>query len=146
MAIAQKPQIRLQIKAGEANPSPPIGPALGQRGVNIQEFCKAFNARTQNVEKGTPLSVVITVSHDRSFVFVVKTPPTAYLLLKAAKVTSGSSTPNTKKVGSVSMQQIEEIAKIKMPDLTAASLNAAMKTIMGTALSMGLEVLGEHNG
>ncbi len=135
--------VKLQIKAGEANPSPPIGPALGQRGVNIAEFCKAFNAKTQTIEKGTPLPVVITVYQDRSFVFVVKTPPAAYLILKAAKAASGSATPNLKKVGTVTRKQLEEIATIKLPDLTAANLEAAVRTIAGTASSMGIEVKEE---
>ena len=134
--------IKLQVKAGEANPSPPVGPALGQRGVNIMEFCKAFNAKTQDVEKGLPLPVVITVYSDRSFTFIKKTPPAAVLLKKAAGITSGSGTPNTKKVGKVTRAQIEEIAKVKMPDLNAANLEAAVNTIAGSARSMGLEIEG----
>ncbi|MCF7988285.1 MAG: 50S ribosomal protein L11 [Methylovulum sp.] len=134
--------IKLQVKAGEANPSPPVGPALGQRGVNIMEFCKAFNAKTQDVEKGLPLPVVITVYSDRSFTFITKTPPATILLKKATGLKSGSSTPNTKKVGTVTREQLEEIAKIKMEDLNAANLDAAVKTIAGSARSMGLNVEG----
>ncbi|MDF1797352.1 MAG: 50S ribosomal protein L11 [Coxiellaceae bacterium] len=131
--------IRLQIKAGEANPSPPVGPALGQHGVNIMEFCKAFNAKTQNIEKGLPTPVVITVYADRSFTFITKTPPAAVLILKALKLKSGSATPNTNKVGKITRDQLLEIAKIKMPDLTAANEDAAIRTIAGTARSMGVE-------
>ena len=131
--------IKLQVPAGSATPSPPIGPALGQHGVNIMEFCKAFNAKTMN-DKGTIIPVEITVFSDRSFTFITKTPPAAVLLVKAAKLQKGSGEPNKKKVGKVSMAQIEEIAKIKMPDLSAYDLNAACKTIMGTARSMGIEV------
>jgi large subunit ribosomal protein L11 len=134
--------IKLQVKAGEANPSPPVGPALGQRGVNIMEFCKAFNAKTQDVEKGLPLPVVITVYSDRSFTFITKTPPASVLLKKAAGIKSGSSNPNTKKIGTVTVAQVEEIAKTKMEDLNAASLEAAIKTIAGSARSMGLNVEG----
>jgi len=134
--------IKLQVKAGEANPSPPVGPALGQRGVNIMEFCKAFNAKTQDVEKGLPLPVVITVYSDRSFTFITKTPPASILLKKAAGIKSGSSNPNTKKVGTVTLAQLEEIAKTKMEDLNAANLAAAVKTIAGSARSMGLNVEG----
>jgi large subunit ribosomal protein L11 len=134
--------IKLQVKAGEANPSPPVGPALGQRGVNIMEFCKAFNAKTQDVEKGLPLPVVITVYSDRSFTFITKTPPASILLKKAAGIKSGSSNPNTKKIGTVTVAQLEEIAKAKMEDLTAANLEAAVKTIAGSARSMGLNVEG----
>ncbi len=134
--------IKLQVKAGEANPSPPVGPALGQRGVNIMEFCKAFNAKTQDVEKGLPLPVVITVYSDRSFTFITKTPPASILLKKALGLKSGSSNPNTKKVGTVTRQQLEDIAKIKMEDLTAADLEAAVRTIAGSATSMGLTVEG----
>jgi large subunit ribosomal protein L11 len=130
--------IKLQVKAGEANPSPPVGPALGQRGVNIMEFCKQFNAATQKIEKGTPLPVIITVYSDRSFTFVVKTPPATVLLKKALGLQRGSSRPNTEKVGRVTRAQLEEIAKIKMPDLTAADLDAAVRTIAGSARSMGL--------
>ena len=134
--------IKLQVKAGEANPSPPVGPALGQRGVNIMEFCKAFNAKTQDVEKGLPLPVVITVYSDRSFTFITKTPPASILLKKATGIKSGSSNPNTKKVGTVTLMQLEEIAKAKMEDLNAADLEAAVKTIAGSARSMGLNVEG----
>jgi len=134
--------IKLQVKAGEANPSPPVGPALGQRGVNIMEFCKAFNAKTQDVEKGLPLPVVITVYSDRSFTFITKTPPATILLKKASGIKSGSSNPNTKKVGTVTRAQLEEIAKAKMEDLNAANLEAAVKTIAGSARSMGLNVEG----
>ncbi len=134
--------IKLQVKAGEANPSPPVGPALGQRGVNIMEFCKAFNAKTQDVEKGLPLPVVITVYSDRSFTFITKTPPASILLKKALGLKSGSSNPNTKKVGVVTRQQLEDIAKVKMEDLNAATLDAAVKTIAGSAKSMGLTVEG----
>lgn len=134
--------IKLQVKAGEANPSPPVGPALGQRGVNIMEFCKAFNAKTQDVEKGLPLPVVITVYSDKSFTFITKTPPASILLKKALGLKSGSSNPNTKKIGTVTRQQLEEIAKAKMADLTAADLDAAVRTIAGSATSMGLVVEG----
>ncbi len=134
--------IKLQVKAGEANPSPPVGPALGQRGVNIMEFCKAFNAKTQDVEKGLPLPVVITVYSDRSFTFITKTPPASILLKKITGIKSGSSNPNTKKVGTVTLAQLEEIAKTKMEDLNAANLEAAIKTIAGSARSMGLNVEG----
>ena len=142
MAKKVSAYIKLQIKAGEANPSPPVGPALGQHGVNIMEFCKAFNAKTQNVEKGLPIPVVITVYGDRSFTFVTKTPPAAVLLRKAAGIAKGSGTPNTEKVGKVNRAQLEEIAKMKEPDLNAASLDAAVRIIAGTARSMGLEVEG----
>jgi large subunit ribosomal protein L11 len=134
--------IKLQVKAGEANPSPPVGPALGQRGVNIMEFCKAFNAKTQDVEKGLPLPVVITVYSDKSFTFITKTPPASILLKKIVGIKSGSSNPNTKKVGKVTVSQLEDIAKTKMEDLNAASLEAAVKTIAGSARSMGLDVEG----
>ena len=134
--------IKLQVAAGQANPSPPVGPALGQHGVNIMEFCKAFNAATQGMEQGTPTPVVITVYSDRSFTFVTKTPPAAVLLKKAAGIGKGSGTPNSNKVGKVTRAQLEEIAKIKEPDLNAASLEAAVKTIAGSARSMGLEVEG----
>jgi large subunit ribosomal protein L11 len=134
--------IKLQVKAGQANPSPPVGPALGQRGVNIMEFCKAFNAQTQGVEAGLPIPVVITVYSDRSFTFITKTPPAAILLKKAAGITSGSATPNTNKVGKVTREQLEEIAKTKMPDLTAADMDAAVRSIAGSARSMGLDVEG----
>jgi large subunit ribosomal protein L11 len=134
--------IKLQIPAGKANPSPPVGPALGQRGVNIMEFCKAFNAATQNLEAGMPTPVVITVYNDRSFTFITKTPPASVLLKKAAGLKSGSATPNTKKVATLKRAQLEEIAKIKEPDLTAGSLDAAVRTIAGTARSMGIDVEG----
>jgi large subunit ribosomal protein L11 len=134
--------IKLQVKAGEANPSPPIGPALGQRGVNIMEFCKAFNARTSEVEKGLPLPVVITVFSDKSFTFITKTPPATVLLKKAVGIKSGSSKPNSNKVGTVTRAQLEEIAKTKMEDLNAADLDAAIKIIAGSARSMGLNVEG----
>ena len=137
--------IKLQVPAGGANPSPPIGPALGQRGVNIMEFCKAFNARTQdlpNIDKGTPLPVVITVYSDRSFTFILKTPPASVLLKKITKIAKGSGIPNKDKVGTVTRAQLEEIAKIKQPDLTASDLDAAVRTIAGTATSMGLIVEG----
>ena len=134
--------IKLQVPAGAANPSPPVGPALGQHGVNIMEFCKAFNAKTADVEKGLPIPVVITVYSDRSFTFITKTPPAAVLILRAAKLKSGSGTPNTDKVGKLTIAQVEEIAKQKEPDLTAADLAAAVKTISGTARSMGIEVEG----
>jgi len=142
MAKKVQAYIKLQVAAGKANPSPPVGPALGQHGVNIMEFCKAFNAQTQSMEVGMPLPVVITVYSDRSFTFVTKTPPATYLLKKAAGITSGSSTPNTKKVGKVTRAQLEEIAKLKMPDLTAADMDAAVRTIAGSARSAGLEVEG----
>ncbi len=136
--------IRLQIKAGEANPSPPVGPALGQHGVNIMEFCKAFNAKTQSMEKGLPTPVVITVYSDRSFTFITKTPPAAVLILKALKLKSGSGKPNTEKVGKITRSQLEDIAKLKQPDLTAADLDAAVRTIAGTARSMGVETEGAN--
>lgn len=132
-------QIKLQIPGGAANPAPPVGPALGQRGVNIMEFCKAFNAKTAD-QKGMVIPVIITVYSDRSFTFITKTPPAAVLLIKAAKLEKGSGEPNKKKVGSVSKKQIEDIAKIKMPDLNAGSLEAAMRTVEGTAKSCGLTV------
>ncbi len=134
--------IKLQVPAGQANPSPPVGPALGQHGVNIMEFCKAFNAQTQSVEPGLPIPVVITVYSDRSFTFISKTPPAAVLLRKAAGVAKGSGTPNTQKVGKVTRAQLEEIATTKMPDLTAADMDAAVRTVAGTARSMGLDVEG----
>ncbi|PKL95324.1 MAG: 50S ribosomal protein L11 [Gammaproteobacteria bacterium HGW-Gammaproteobacteria-8] len=134
--------IKLQVKAGQANPSPPVGPALGQHGVNIMEFCKAFNAATQSIEPGLPTPVVITVYSDRSFTFITKTPPAAVLLLKAAKIPKGSGEPNTKKVGTVTRAQLEEIARTKEPDLTAADIDAAVRTIAGSARSMGLNVEG----
>ena len=134
--------IKLQVKAQEANPSPPVGPALGQHGVNIMEFCKAFNAQTQNMEKGLPIPVVITVYADRSFTFVTKTPPAAVLLKKALGLQSGSANPNTQKVGTVSLEQVKDIARMKEPDLTAADMDAAVRTIAGTARSIGIEVEG----
>ncbi|WP_295587355.1 50S ribosomal protein L11 [uncultured Lamprocystis sp.] len=134
--------IKLQVKAGIANPSPPVGPALGQHGVNIMEFCKTFNARTQELEQGMPIPVVITVYSDRSFTFITKTPPASILLKKAAGVQKGSAIPQTNKVGKVTREQLEQIANAKMPDLTAADLDAAVRTIAGSARSMGLEVEG----
>ena len=134
--------IKLQVPAGQANPSPPVGPALGQHGVNIMEFCKSFNAQTQGVEPGLPIPVVITVYADRSFTFITKTPPAAVLLRKAAGVEKGSGEPNLEKVGRVNRQQLEEIATTKMPDLTAADMDAAVRTVAGTARSMGIETEG----
>ena len=142
MAKKIQAYIKLQVKAQEANPSPPVGPALGQHGVNIMEFCKAFNAQTQSTEKGLPIPVVITVYSDRSFTFVMKTPPASILLKKAAGLKSGSGRPNTEKVGTVTRAQLEEIAKMKDPDLTAANMDAAVRTIAGSARSMGLNVEG----
>jgi large subunit ribosomal protein L11 len=142
MAKKVEAYIKLQIPAGKANPSPPVGPALGQRGVNIMEFCKAFNAATQQMEQGLPTPVVITVYSDRSFTFVTKTPPASVLLKKAAGIQSGSGTPNTKKVAKLNVSQLEEIAKLKEPDLTAADLAAAVRCIAGTARSMGIDVDG----
>ena len=142
MAKKVSAYIKLQVKAQEANPSPPIGPALGQHGVNIMEFCKQFNAATQGVEKGLPLPVVITVYSDRSFTFIMKTPPATVLLKKSLGLASGSSNPNTKKVGTVTRAQLEAIATTKMPDLTAADMDAAVRTIAGSARSMGLDVEG----
>ena len=142
MAKKVQAYIKLQVAAGKANPSPPVGPALGQHGVNIMEFCKAFNAQTQSMEAGMPIPVVITVYSDRSFTFITKTPPAAVLLLKAAGLKSGSGRPNTEKVGTVDRAQLEEIATVKMPDLTAADMDAAVRTIAGTARSMGLNVEG----
>jgi large subunit ribosomal protein L11 len=139
MAKKVEAYIKLQVGAGMANPSPPVGPALGQHGVNIMEFCKAFNAETEKVEKGLPIPVVITVYNDRSFTFITKTPPAAVLILKAIGVKSGSGTPNTKKVGKITREQLEEIAKMKEPDLTAADMDAAVRTIAGTARSMGVD-------
>jgi large subunit ribosomal protein L11 len=130
--------IKLQVKAGQANPSPPVGPALGQRGLNIMEFCKAFNAATQKMEPGLPIPTIITVYSDRSFTFITKTPPATVLLKKAVGIESGSGRPNTEKVGKVTRKQLEDIAKAKMPDLTAADLDAAVRTIAGSARSMGL--------
>lgn len=134
--------IKLQVKAGEAKPSPPVGPALGQHGVNIMEFCKAFNAKTQDVEAGLPLPVVITVYSDKSFTFITKTPPASILLKKAAGIKSGSKTPNKVKVGTITRAQLEEIAKTKMEDLNAANMEAALRIIAGSARSMGLNVEG----
>ena len=134
--------IKLQVPAGKANPSPPIGPALGQRGLNIMEFCKAFNAATQGIEVGLPTPVVITAYSDKSFTFVLNTAPASVLLKKAVGIKSGSAKPNSNKVGKVTRAQLEEIAKTKTPDLTAASMDAAVRTIAGTARSMGLEVEG----
>lgn len=142
MAKKVEAYIKLQVAAGMANPSPPVGPALGQHGVNIMEFCKAFNAQTEKVEKGLPIPVVITVYNDRSFTFITKTPPAAVLILKALGLKSGSATPNTKKVGKITRAQLEEIAKTKEPDLTAADMDAAVRTIAGTARSMGVDVEG----
>lgn len=142
MAKKIEAYIKLQVPAQDANPSPPVGPALGQHGVNIMEFCKAFNAQTQSLEKSMPVPVVITVYNDRSFTFIMKTPPASVLLKKAAGVPKGSGTPNTNKVGKVTRAQLEEIAKTKEPDLTAADLDAAVRTIAGSARSMGLEVEG----
>ena len=142
MAKKIEAYIKLQVAAGQANPSPPVGPALGQHGVNIMEFCKAFNAQTQSVEAGLPIPVVITVYSDRSFTFVTKTPPAAVLLKKAAGLKSGSARPNTEKVGTVTRAQLEEIATTKEPDMTAADMDAAVRTIAGTARSMGLNVEG----
>ena len=134
--------IKLQVPAGKANPSPPIGPALGQRGLNIMEFCKAFNAQTSKLEPGLPIPVVITAYADKSFTFVMKTPPAAILIKKAAKIETGSPRPNTDKVGRITRAQAEEIAKTKLPDLTAADLDAAVRTIAGSARSMGIDVEG----
>ena len=142
MAKKIEAYIKLQVPAQEANPSPPVGPALGQHGVNIMEFCKAFNAKTQSVEKGLPIPVVITVYNDRSFTFITKTPPASVLLLKAAGIPKGSSTPNTVKVGKLNRAQLEEVANIKMPNLTAADMDAAVRTVAGTARSMGLDTEG----
>jgi large subunit ribosomal protein L11 len=142
MAKKIEAYIKLQVSAQEANPSPPVGPALGQHGVNIMEFCKAFNAQTQSMEKGMPVPVVITVYSDRSFTFITKTPPAAVLLKKAAGIPKGSGRPNTEKVGKVNREQLEEIARTKMPDLTAADMDAAVRTVAGTARSMGLDTEG----
>jgi large subunit ribosomal protein L11 len=142
MAKKVQAYIRLQVPAGKANPSPPVGPALGQHGVNIMEFCKAFNADTQSMEAGMPIPVVITVYSDRSFTFIKKTPPAAVLLRKAANIEKGSAVPNTTKVGKVTRAQVEEIARLKMPDLTAAGMDAAVRTIAGSARSAGIDVEG----
>ena len=142
--MAKKVQgyVKLQVPAGSANPSPPIGPALGQQGVNIMEFCKQFNAQTQKLEKGLPIPVIITVYSDRSFTFIMKTPPASVLIRKQLGIEKGSGTPNTSKVGKISRKQLEEVAKTKTPDLTAADLEAAVRTIAGTARSMGVDVEG----
>ncbi|MDU0113554.1 50S ribosomal protein L11 [Psychrosphaera aquimarina] len=142
MAKKVEALIKLQVAAGAANPSPPVGPALGQHGVNIMEFCKAFNAKTGEMEKGAPVPVVISVYNDRSFTFETKTPPASYLLKKAAGIKSGSGRPNTEKVGTVTRAQLEEIVKTKQPDLTAADMDAAVHTIAGSARAMGLNVEG----
>ena len=141
MAKKIEAYIKLQVRAGEANPSPPVGPALGQHGVNIMEFCKAFNAQTQQMEKGLPTPVVITVYQDRSFTFITKTPPAAILLKKAAGLEKGSQTPGKEKVGKISRAKVKEIAELKMPDLNANDIDAAIKIIEGTARSMGLDVV-----
>jgi large subunit ribosomal protein L11 len=142
--MAKKVQgyVKLQVPAGSANPSPPIGPALGQQGVNIMEFCKQFNAQTQKLEKGLPIPVIITVYSDRSFTFIMKTPPASVLIRKAIGIEKGSGTPNTSKVGKISRKQLEEVARTKTPDLTAADLEAAVRTMAGTARSMGVDVEG----
>ncbi len=142
MAKKIETYIKLQVPAGQANPSPPVGPALGQHGLNIMEFCKAFNAQTQSMEQGLPVPVVITVYSDKSFTFETKTTPASHLLKKAAGIAKGSGVPNTNKVGKVSRAQLEEIAKTKEPDLTAADLDAAVRIIAGTARSMGIETEG----
>ena len=142
MAKKIEAYVKLQVPAGQANPSPPVGPALGQHGLNIMDFCKAFNAKTQSVEQGLPIPVVITVFADKSFTFETKTPPAAVLIRKAAGIAKGSGRPNTEKVGKVSRAQLEEIVKTKEPDLTAADMDAAVRTISGTARSMGIEVEG----
>jgi len=142
MAKKIEAYIKLQVPAGQANPSPPVGPALGQHGVNIMEFCKAFNAQTSELEQGMPVPVVITVYNDRSFTFITKTPPASILLKKAAGLKSGSAVPNRDKVGKVTRAQLEEIATTKMPDLTAADMDAAVRTIAGSARSMGIETEG----
>jgi large subunit ribosomal protein L11 len=134
--------IKLQVPAGKANPSPPIGPALGQKGLNIMEFCKAFNAKTQGLEVGLPIPVVITAFADKSFTFIMKTPPATVLIKKAIKLDKGSAKPHTDKVGKITRAQLEEIARAKMPDLTAADMDAAVRTIAGTARSMGVESEG----
>ena len=139
MAKKEVAKIKLQIPGGVANPSPPVGPALGQHGLNIMEFCKAFNAKTAD-QKGTVIPVVITVYHDRTFSFITKTPPASVLLAKAANIAKGSGEPNRNKVASISMKQVEEIAALKLPDLTAKDLDAAVRSIMGTARSMGSDV------
>jgi large subunit ribosomal protein L11 len=138
--------VKLQVPAGKANPSPPIGPALGQRGLNIMEFCKAFNAQTQGLEPGLPIPVVITAYQDKSFTFVMKTPPTSVLIKKAAGIDKGSAKPHLDKVGKLTRAQAEQIAKTKTPDLTAADLEAAVRTVAGSARSMGVEVEGFKHG
>ncbi len=142
MAKKVQAYIKLQVKAGQANPSPPVGPALGQHGVNIMEFCKAFNAQTQNLEPGLPIPVIITVYNDRSFTFVTKTPPASILIKKALGLSSGANAPGRETVGTITREQLEEIAKIKEPDITAADMEAAVRTIAGTARSMGVAVEG----
>ena len=142
MAKKIETYIKLQVPAAEANPSPPVGPALGQHGVNIMDFCKAFNAETQSVEPGLPIPVVITAFSDKSFTFIMKTPPASILLKKAAKLQKGSAVPHTDKVGKITRAQAEEIAKTKMPDLTASDMDAAVRTVAGSARSMGIEVEG----
>jgi large subunit ribosomal protein L11 len=142
MARKVQAYVKLQVPAGKANPSPPVGPALGQHGANIMEFCKAFNAKTQHLEAGMPTPVIITIYSDRSFTFEIKTPPASVLLKKAAKLQKGSSRPNTEKVGTVTREQLLEIAKLKAPDLTAADEDAAIRTIAGSARSIGLNVEG----
>jgi large subunit ribosomal protein L11 len=142
MAKKIKGYVRLQVPAGQANPSPPIGPALGQAGLNIMEFCKAFNAQTQNMEQGMPIPVVITAYQDATFEFITKTPPASFYLKKAAKVSKGSSVPNKEKVGQVTMAQVREIAELKMIDLNANDMDAACQMIKGSARSMGIEVVG----
>jgi large subunit ribosomal protein L11 len=140
MAKKIESYIKLQVPAGQANPSPPVGPALGQHGLNIMEFCKAFNVETQDVEAGLPIPVVISAYSDKSFTFITKTPPASILIKKAAGIEKGSGTPNTEKVGKVNKRQLEEIATIKMPDLTASGMDSAIRTLSGTARSMGIEV------
>ena len=144
MAKKVEAYVKLQVPAGKANPSPPVGPALGQHGVNIMEFCKAFNAQTQSLEQGIPTPVVITVYSDRSFTFITKTPPAAVLLRKTLGLAKGSGAPNTAKVGKASREQLEEVARIKMPDLNTEDLDAAVRTIAGTARSMGVDTEGVH--
>ena len=142
MAKKIQAYVKLQVAAGAANPSPPVGPALGQHGLNIMDFCKAFNAQTQNLEPGMPTPVIITVYNDKSFTFIMKTPPASVLLKKALGLKSGSAVPNRDKVGTVTRAQLEEIATLKMPDLTAADMDAAVRTIAGSARSMGIETEG----
>ena len=142
MAKEIEGKLKLQVPAGQANPAPPVGPALGQRGLNIMDFCKAFNAETQSVEPGLPIPVVITAFSDKSFTFIMKTPPASILLKKAAKLQKGSAVPHTDKVGKITRAQAEEIAKTKMPDLTASDMDAAVRTVAGSARSMGIEVEG----